>query len=490
MKLGKRLRDEYERVYRPSSDYEAFCQDSGISAQKKDKKPGYFNPIRVGRYVLTAVSCLLVAVIVIPIGAFLIASIRIKDSVRSNEARFSLQEVELAQSKTFRALNEIEYREDNGYQKVSPSFVSHTLSLGEDLFFGLDPKENTVFSPLSAYAALDLASLAVTVGDETTAAQFDALLGEKEERESEVAKALRNNFYVSKGGERGESTVQMRQAAFVDARLGAAPTFVEEATSRRAEVYEADFTSSTDKAMMASWGSKALGQEGFVSPGELGLNEDSTLLILSSLYFQSRWEKAYSPDDTLERPFYRLDGSSVMTDFMNHEILSDYYEYEDYVSFYDYYESGYAIEYFVPKTQDGDIKQILSGKDFLTPSVEKTSRMVDLYVPRFSYDSLLDFTDVLKGLGLENAFDAESNHMAGCYEEEGVVQSALTSFRQKNRIALNEDGTTAHSLTFVPAFGALAPAPGDLVYLNQPFVYCLRDLDGLPLFLGYVSDPS
>ena len=112
MKLGKRLRDEYERVYRPSSDYEAFCQDSGISPQKKDKKPGYFNPFRVGRYVLTAVSCLLVAVIVIPIGAFLIASIRIKDSVRSNEARFSLQEVELAQSKTFRALNEIEYRAD------------------------------------------------------------------------------------------------------------------------------------------------------------------------------------------------------------------------------------------------------------------------------------------------------------------------------------------------------------------------------------------
>jgi serine protease inhibitor len=62
---------------------------------------------------------------------------------------------------------------------------------------------------------------------------------------------------------------------------------------------------------------------------------------------------------------------------------------------------------------------------------------------------------------------------------------------QKNEISMDEDGTTAKSVTFSLGGGAAAPVEEDNTYvvdLDSPFLFYIKDASGIPLFMGYVAE--
>ncbi len=496
MKAEKKIRELYLEEYGVSFDVNAMMEASGLNPYHG--KAGYVNPYRAARLGVYTVAGAAAAAFVVPLAIVVIAFADIGYSETLSRENLNLTSGQASELKsaTFRAMNAIEYDTDTLHTAIEDDgFIADVNTFAENLFHSSGFSDNALYSPLGLYANMDLASLAVTEGDEETEAQFDLILGgTKESRAENIKTALLNNYYISESGARGESSVLMKQAAFVDYELGAAETFVSDATARRAEVYEADLSSKDDQELIATWASEAVGEDGYVTADQLGLTDEDTLLLMSTLSFESLWSDAFAAEDNVTDYFYPLEGDPYEIEYMNHTFYGLFEDCGDYVTFSDYYQSGYSIQYFVPKELEDDILTLLEGVDFLSESEEADYDYIALEVPRFSYDCEVDLTDVLIDMGLSNPFEEEANHMAGAYDNAGiVVESGLSRIKQKNSIEFNEDGTKAKSLSISFGFGAADAGPmseGWSVQLNQPFVYCIRDLSDLPIFLGYVSDPA
>ena len=67
--------------------------------------------------------------------------------------------------------------------------------------------------------------------------------------------------------------------------------------------------------------------------------------------------------------------------------------------------------------------------------------------------------------------------------------SYLTYTKQKTVVSFNEDGTVVKSIVMSRENAGKGGHMGNAVTLNRPFVYCIKDSQGLPLVIGNVSDP-
>ena len=119
----------------------------------------------------------------------------------------------------------------------------------------------------------------------------------------------------------------------------------------------------------------------------------------------------------------------------------------------------------------------------------ESSLKADCAVPRFEYDTTLGLNDVARGLGIGRAFE-ESAELGGL-NASGTNDIRIDSILQKAKIVLNEHGTKAAAATAIE-FGVTAfmPEVRREVRLDKPFFYAIVNADGIPLFLGVVTDPT
>ncbi len=488
--LKKTVKTAYSREYSAESDFAGISKEMGYAITSP--KP-YVNPFRIVRNtVAVAVACL-IGMMLVPVGYVFFSGFSIRDTVSRNAVSYSEAQMDILDSATFRALNSISYDPDRQYTRIDDeAFIASVDSFAYAVFSKMSLTKNGLFSPLGLYMNMDMAYLAV--GEEFTELRdnLDALLGGTSySRGKNISLALRNNYHVSQTGH-NVSNVQMRQAAFVDHGREVSGDFVSEATKRRAEVYTADLQSPEDLSKIARWASEAVMEENYLLPSDFSTDQYSVLLLLTSLSFESQWDITFAKEDNVDSRFYPLGGGPIETTFMSHDLSTYYYQGEGFVSFSDYYRSGYSIQYFVPNDLEDHILDLLPA-DFLSisPREEGEYGYVRLYAPRFELVSTNDFTGVLRSLGLSGLYgDTGRDVLSGIYEAGAGLESRLVSTKQKNTISFTEDGTKASSLTWSLGAGSTAPGGnGDEVWLNQPFVYCIRDLDGLPLMLGYLAVP-
>ena len=111
---------------------------------------------------------------------------------------------------------------------------------------------------------------------------------------------------------------------------------------------------------------------------------------------------------------------------------------------------------------------------------------VDVYLPRFSFDTKYFMVDDLADMGMPSAFtaDADFSGMTGTRELyiDKVIHQAY--------IEVNEKGTEAAAATGV-SMRLSAALPGEVFLADRPFIFLIRDLDtGVIMFMGRVSNPS
>ena len=80
---------------------------------------------------------------------------------------------------------------------------------------------------------------------------------------------------------------------------------------------------------------------------------------------------------------------------------------------------------------------------------------------------------------IENPFITRNNY-----------QYFLLNITQKNIIELNEDGTNSKFMTISRAIANSASEDkrGIEIKLNQPFIYIIRNINKLPVFIGYIKE--
>ena len=424
-------------------------------------------------------------------GVVLAASIHVHDDgVKSlRKTKFTVYDTNLVKSETFKALNTITYNEQKESNPINAHFIDDVNGFANNSFSYFNKENNLAYSPLMLYSQLDLISLAAS--DDETKAQFNQILNNDDEdlRADNIAAAMKNNFFVDAST---QSTVQTKNAVFIENTLGANQNFVDGLTRRNAEAYSLHFQNDKDVNKVIEWANKSVNEDGFLNKNDLEIQDDSALLFLSSLYFNNSWSSKFKTEDTNVDNFYLSKDETIQTKFMNHLYYGKIAVYEKYVAVTDYYNDAYSIQYFVPNDVKDNIFDVLPN-NFLSIGNDANETMISLSLPKFQITSSCDLGNIVQQMGLTNPYVDKSNHLKNAFEEPEIIEySYLTYTKQKTSVAFNEDGTVIKSITMsMGAAGTAAPMKdGYKVDLNQPFVYCIRDSSGLPLLVGTIVNPS
>ena len=514
MNHEKRFKEAYEATYpKPSDRSEDFFARTGIVRHKANKVKKYRNPIR--RAAIFVPLGALSVVVLTPFAFFFIMSIQSKPNFRIDKVSYVLHTQKEKNQETFRSLNNIEYpNRAYSYKAVSEEYRDKVNAFSLELARGVNLRENTVFSPLAAYLALDNASYA---GDEATRALYDEAMGGENIRNAGYTATMQTDFFLE---ESMSNQIYHGQFFNVEHPLGVLPEqeYIDHLTSRSVEAYEASF--SKDLGKIASWVNGKLGEE-FARAEDFAFTDDSMMAQITLNYFKGKWLRTFYKENTSKRVFHGEEDYYVpmMTHTYSEYVARNInevtrghgaYEYDKYFSVYDNYLHDYSIQYLIPKKESDNIFDLLEGVDYLTEKKENYfflakegdgelrpgtyHKNIELSVPKFSLRKKVDLKDSLAQAGLGKLFDrSASNHALGhLLQGKDEYGSWLEKIEQTSNIEFNENGTIAKSLTFVAfgAAGAAAPAEtGLIVELNQPFVYVIRDPNDLPLYIGSVVNP-
>lgn len=482
MSLNKFLKTTYNSKVTVPHGYEEVADSVVVKSThhsffKALKLTGVVAASTVGAFVLAAA------------GSVIISLLEVHSRPESvQKARFSVYDANLIKTSTFQRLNTINYTAEQEKNPIDPDFKYGVNQFACDSFATLEKTENYAYSPLMLYTQLDLISCAVS--DKETMDQFDSVLsGDAPLRKTGIAASMRNNFFAN---EERKSTVQAKNAVFLEEEFGAKDQFVQDMTERNAEVFEMDFQNSEDVGKACQWANASVNQPGFLKADDLKIEEDSAMLFLSTLYFDNAWSDRFVKEDTKPDDFHLLDGTTVTKDFMNHVTYAGFTDQVTYVSVTDTYKSNYSIQYFVPKNVKDNIFELLP-KDFLFKQ-DQERKTVSLSLPKMSLTCESDLSKMVQDLGITNPYVKRSNHLKNAFRRSDELEySYLNYTKQKTNVSFDEDGTIVKSITISLGATATSAGPGDDGYhveLNQPFVYCIRDPMGLPLVVGSVLNPG
>ncbi len=406
---------------------------------------------------------------------------------------------------TFKALNSVEYPSYSNPEQaaknnpLSQDYVSSVNSFTYSLFEGLTiGEENLALSPYSIYRGLDILSL---IGNSSTKDTFSALLGSESVRKSNRAKGfLSNNWSYS------DEAVLMRDGLFFHSFFGDVKTsLINSLTSAYVEAYQMDFHDQSHLNKITEWLNGYSLDEGMFVLDDLpkmGYDEEPSFCLFSLQSVKLHWDTRYNEKDNKRDVFYKADGSETEKEFMCHTSMGvKLYDYGSYYSAYDAYKHGYYVQYLIPKSLDDNILDLLD-RNFLIEDETKrlesgrfSSGLVisEFSLPKFSYTDRVDLSLVYQSLGLSSLMDYEVDSFGEAYEPgtgpTDPYNHYLKAAKSVTKVSMDEDGFISKSLVFHMAAGSGSAGQLDAdtydINLNQPFIYIIRDANGLPLNLGY-----
>lgn len=364
----------------------------------------------------------------------------------------------------------------------------------------LENKEsNPVVSPLSAYFAL---SLVAEGADGDTKTQFDALLGNSMRR-TRIGQLMLSLQDVS-----GSTKLSIADSVWLDDDFEANASWLSKmVNSYQAEVYRAGLSTDAARVSMNNWISNRT--NGMIpSLFNKNLSEESRLVLMNTIYLKAKWQKTFQEGATYPREFTNENGETIKTDFLNrYESNYNYFETEEADGVILPYDDGNLCMIAI-RPQNGQtarqLAQSLTAETVTSYLTDAESTYMNLHLPKFTIGYSLQMNDVLKKLGLTDAFDGEKADLSalgtGTKETDGNL--FISDVLQKVKVVVDEEGTEAAAVTAVisETTSALIDENQPLeVDFNEPFVYAIvasktpfgeKNKEHVPLFLGVVTDLS
>ena len=121
------------------------------------------------------------------------------------------------------------------------------------------------------------------------------------------------------------------------------------------------------------------------------------------------------------------------------------------------------------------------------------AQRVNIFLPKFKFDSEYEMSSVLTGMGMKLAFDMNNADFSGMANLMPGKNLFIGGVFHKAWIDTNEEGTEAAAATGVAmmqtATAIEEPEPKDF-RADHPFLFVIQDnKTGQILFMGRVSDP-
>ena len=247
------------------------------------------------------------------------------------------------------------------------------------------------------------------------------------------------------------------------------------------------------------------------------INEDFVLGLANALAIDVEWKSPFECIDTKEEDFTKENGKIIKVEMMHKVLSNNSYEYlendnaKGIVIPYKSYNKDTGeednndnnleliailpnnkIDEYINNLNDEELDNLLNNSKSPSKKLE-----INLSLPRFSYDyELKDFKEILKDLGIKDAFDANKADFTKIIKRNNVVNNIyIGEAIHKTHIDLNEKGTKAAAITYFGMFKNTAIKPEEKetinIKFNKPFIYIIRDKKSNEmLFFGAVYKPN
>ncbi len=222
------------------------------------------------------------------------------------------------------------------------------------------------------------------------------------------------------------------------------------------------------------------------------LNRLTRLVLTNAIYFKGNWASQFKKDRTKNAPFTLAGGEKVDVPMMNQTADFNYMETEDFQGLeLPYVDNELSMIILLPKQVDGlaEFEKTLTLKNLSQWLAKLRKRKVIVSIPKFKMTSQFRLAEVLKSMGMTNAFVPDVADFSGMNSKRDLFIWAVI---HKAYVDVNEEGTEAAAATAV-VVGITSVMPGKIPVFraDHPFLFLIRDNDsGSILFIGRVMNPK
>ena len=342
--------------------------------------------------------------------------------------------------------------------------------------------KNTLISPLSVMCAL---AMAANGAEGRTLEQMEAVLG--------MSKADLNLYlytYVNSLPQGDKYKLSIANSVWFtdDTRFTVNRDFLQtNADYYGADIYKTPFN------MQALWDINNWVKDktdGMIPKIIDKIPEEAIMYLINALAFEAEWPSPYERNEVRDGKFTKEDGAKQDAELM-YDTVGTYLEDELATGFIKPYKGGkYAFAALLPKegVSVSEYVSSLDGEHLNELLTEAEYRTVKTAIPKFENEYGVEMSNVLKSLGMTDAFEIESADFDGMGTwSDGSIY--IGKIIHKTYIQVGERGTKAGAVTAID--GAMSADPTEIkqVYLDRPFVYMLIDCENsVPFFIGTVMD--
>ncbi|CAN7977494.1 unnamed protein product [Ixodes persulcatus] len=253
----------------------------------------------------------------------------------------------------------------------------------------------------------------------------------------------------------------------------------------RTLVSQANFSqrAGEERRLIEMWAECATGVRG-VLPASCSLDASTRMVLLSVVWLNTLWKHGFQRPTATRRPF---DGSAAWVTTMCNTATYGYAcLQEPALSAVDLplMCDGFSVTILLPQTSLNELCESITSEVLqqVFEAVGRTRRRVRLELPKFTAAFETELGDVLRDLGIREAFTDEANFRTVTR----ATPVSLTWVVHKLELSVNEGVSPTVMSAARGNSERDAAAPHELEFLvNRPFVICVRKLDILVL-LGCV----
>lgn len=353
----------------------------------------------------------------------------------------------------------------------------------------LSSKANSAFSPASVFFALSLISKVASGECKAKLLENMGVTEELLEQQFPIVYSLCNNCSYS-GKERVDNSIWLDDGY----------TFNHSTLEDLANIYFANsFTGSfanENKKMNDSMSAYVREcTEGLINP-HYNFDESTSFAILSSLFFEDAWLFGMRPLELYKNDYFELpNGQKKLVNYYGANKLNDYskgtmIETDKYRAMYVKTSGTFKVTFIVPKngyTPDNlfnketfeEVKDLGAGRN--------DNSVTQVVFPEFSASFDGDIAgDLLSSFGMKSTFDfgdfAKSKKDNSSFKQNIKLQHTT-------KLEATKDYIKGGAAISAGASGMLTPKFAGTFMVDRPFVYTIKDLNGVELFNGIIYEP-
>ncbi|KAF5278859.1 hypothetical protein FQR65_LT03548 [Abscondita terminalis] len=215
------------------------------------------------------------------------------------------------------------------------------------------------------------------------------------------------------------------------------------------------------------------------------ISQDTKTVLVNALYFKGSWGTTFNEKATKTKSFFLNNNEQVDVDMME---MTDYFRYDDNEQLQakilemPYVGNEYSMVIVLPNHKEG-LANLENQMDKVLTATTEYQVKVHLQLPKFKVESEIALTDILKKLGVKDAFEDYAD-LSG-FSAPGEQPLKISDVVQKAIVEVDEKGTVAAAATavFVIATYSMIQPPVYEFNANHPFIYYIKGPEGI-MFVG------